>query len=210
MAQYLQLMELSEDRLTVSKELTELDRDVIEFIDVLEDRGVSYVIVSGYLAILTGRSRSTEDIDIIIEPLSEVETEQLAMTLKDSGYWGMAMPLDSMYEMLHEGDRIRIAEEDEMIPNFEVWFADSPLERSVLEDPLVADLDSNSLHVSPIELQIAYKLHLAQGADSVTGKDFEDALHLYVTFEERLNMEELEHLVKELGVQRYYDELRNA
>ena len=203
-------MELSEDRLVVSKTLTELDRDVIEFAEALDERDVSYVIVSGYLAILTGRSRSTEDVDVILEPLSEAETERLVETLKDRGYWGMAMPLDSTYEMLSEGDRIRVAEEGEMIPNFEVWFADSTLERAVLGDPLTAEVGGETLNVSPIERQIAYKLHLAQGADSVTGKDFEDALHLYSTFEEQLNREELERYVKELGVKGYYDELRNA
>lgn len=207
MAQNVGTMELTEDRLVVSKGLSDLDRDVVEFVEVLEECGVSYVIVSGYVAILTGRSRSTEDVDVIIEPLSESETEQLVDTLQNRGYWGMAMPLDSMYEMLSEGDRIRIAEEGEMIPNFEVWFADSPLERDVLSDPLVAEVGDETVNVSPIERQIAYKLHLAQAADSLTGKDFEDALHLYATFTEQLNTEELERYVEELGVERYYGEL---
>ncbi|WP_423746143.1 hypothetical protein V5735_17970 (plasmid) [Haladaptatus sp. SPP-AMP-3] len=203
-------MNLREDRLVISKQLTELDEEIIEFAGVLEDVNVSYVIVSGYLAILTGRSRSTEDIDIILEPLSESKTEDLVSTLKDRGYWGMAMPLDSMYEMLSDGDRIRVAEEGTMIPNFEVWFAGSSLERTVLRTPLVADFGQSTLNVSPIELQIAYKLQLAQGADSVTGKDFEDALHLYVTFGEQLNTDELERHVNELEVERYYDELQSA
>ena len=203
-------MNLRGDRLVISKQLTELDEEVIEFTDVLEDVDVSYVIVSGYLAILTGRSRSTEDIDIILEPLAESKTEALVSTLKERGYWGMAMPLDSMYEMLSDGDRIRVAEEGMMIPNFEVWFAGSSLERSVLQNPLIADLGRNTLSVSPIELQIAYKLQLAQGADSVTGKDFEDALHLYLTFGEQLKTDELERHVNELGVERYYDELQHA
>jgi predicted nucleotidyltransferase len=207
MAKNVEPMELSEDRLVVSKGLSNLDRDVAEFVDVLEECGVSYVIVSGYVAILTGRSRSTEDVDVIIEPLSEFETEQLVDALKNCGYWGMAMPLDSMHEMLSEGDRIRIAEEDEMIPNFEVWFADSSLERDVLADPLVAEVGDETVNISPIERQIAYKLHLAQSADSLTGKDFEDALHLYTTFTEQLNTEELQRHVEEHGVERYYDEL---
>lgn len=200
-------MELREDALVVSKGLSELDRDVAEFTEILEECDISYVIVSGYVAILTGRSRSTEDIDVIIEPLSKTETERLTETLKNRGYWGMAMPLDSMYDMLSGGDRIRIAEEGELIPNFEVWFADSDLEWSVLDDPLSAEIDGETLSISPIERQIAYKLHLAQGADSLSGKDFEDALHLYSTFEEQLNREELEVYVKELGVEQYYGEL---
>ena len=66
---------------------------------------------TGYVATLTGRSRSTEDIDIILETLSESETEQLVTELKDRGYWGMTMPLDETYPMVSEGSRIRTAEE---------------------------------------------------------------------------------------------------
>jgi hypothetical protein len=82
---------------------------------------VEYVIVSGYVAILTGRSRSTEDIDVILELLSETETEQLVTELKNQGYWGMAMPLNEMYSMLSEGSRIRIriAEDGEMYKLYE-------------------------------------------------------------------------------------------
>ena len=64
----------------------------------------------GYVAILTGRLRPTEDIDIIPETLSGSETEQLVTELRDRGYWGMAMPLDEMYSVVSEGSRIRIAE----------------------------------------------------------------------------------------------------
>lgn len=203
-------MELTEDSLVISKGLSDLDRDVVDFADVLETEGISYVIVSGYVAILTGRSRSTEDIDVMLEPLSESKTEELVDALEERGYWGMAMPLDSMYEMVAEGDRIRIAEEGEMIPNFEVWFADSEFERTVLDSPLAAEVGGETLFVSPIEPQIAYKLALAQDAKSLTGKDFEDALHLYSTFEEQLNKEELEEYVTRLGAEEYYDQLRRA
>ncbi|WP_058365552.1 hypothetical protein [Haloparvum sedimenti] len=200
-------MELSDDTLTVSRELSELDKDVLEFTQILDACDVNYVIVSGYVAILTGRSRSTEDIDIILESLSETETEQLVTELKNQGYWGMAMPLDEMYSMLSEGSRIRIAEEGEMYPNFETWFVSNDVEREALSNPLTVTFDEGQIEISPLELQIAYKLRLAQAADSLSGKDFEDALHLYLTFEERFNTEQFETYVNELGVEDYYAEL---
>ena len=80
---------------------------------------MEYVIVSGYVAILTGRSRSTEEIEVILESLSETETEQLVTELKNQGYWGMAMPLDEMYSMLSEGSWILIAEDGEMYKLYE-------------------------------------------------------------------------------------------
>ena len=203
-------MELSDGTLTVSRELSELDKDVLEFTQILDACDVNYVIVSGYVAILTGRSRSTEDIDVILESLSEVETEQLVTELKDRGYWGMAMPLDEMYSMLSEGSRIRIAEEGEMYPNFETWFVSNDVEREALSNPLTVTFDERQIEISPLELQIAYKLRLAQAADSLSGKDFEDALHLYLTFEERFNTEQLETYVNELGVEDYYAELKSV
>jgi len=200
-------MELSDDTLTVSRELSALDEDVLTFTQVLDDCNVAYVIVSGYVAILTGRSRSTEDIDVILESLSESETELLISELNERGYWGMAMPLEEMYSMLSEGSRIRIAEEGEMYPNFETWFVSNDVEREALSNPLTVEFDEGQIEISPLELQIAYKLRLAQAADSLSGKDFEDALHLYLTFEERFNTEQLETYVKELGVEDYYAEL---
>lgn len=200
-------MELSDGTLTVSRELSELDKDVLEFTQLLDACDVDYVIVSGYVAILTGRSRSTEDIDIILESLSETETEQLVTELKNKGYWGMAMPLDEMHSMLSEGSRLRIAEKGEMYPNFETWFVSNDVEREALSNPLTVNFDEGQIEISPLELQIAYKLRLAQAADSLSGKDFEDALHLYLTFEERFNTEQLEAYVTELGVENYYAEL---
>lgn len=159
---------------------------------------------------MTGRSRATEDIDIILESLSEADTKQLVSTLKDRDYWGMAMPLDEMYSMLNEGDRIRIAEDGEMYPNFEVWFVSNDVEREAISHPLTVEFDDQEISISPLELQIAYKLRLAQHAGSLTGKDFEDALHLYLTFEERLKTEKLEEYVTKLGVNDYYAELRDV
>jgi len=203
-------MELSNDTLTISRELSELDKDVLAFTQILDTCDVNYVIVSGYVAILTGRSRSTEDIDVILESLSEAETEQLVTDLKNHGYWGMAMPLAEMYSMLSEGSRIRIAEEGEMYPNFEAWFVSNDVEREALSNPLTVTFNEGQIEISPLELQVAYKLRLAQAADSLSGKDFEDALHLYLTFEERFNTEQLEMYVNELGVEDYYAELKSV
>jgi hypothetical protein len=201
-------MELLDDRLLLSRERSELDRDVIEFTSVLDENDVDYVIVSGYVAILTGRSRSTEDIDIVLEPLSESRVDQLADRLETEGYWGLSMPLEQLSEMLTRGDRVRIAEADELYPNFELWLASNEVEREALSTSIQAALGDDSVAISSIELQIAYKLRLAQGAGSTDGKDFEDALHLYLTFEDQFKRHQLETYIDRLGVEDYYAELR--
>jgi len=72
------------------------------------------------------------------------------------------------------------------------------------------ELNDSQIQISPIELQIAYKLRLAQQAGTLDGKDFEDALHLYLTFEEQFKGKELEAYVRELGVEESYAELRRV
>ena len=203
-------MELHDDSLTISREPSVLDEDVIAFTNVLDSCAVDYVIVSDYLAILTGRTRATEDVDIILNTLTEAETEALVSALKDHDYWGMAMPLAEMYSMLAEGDWIRVAAEGEMYPNFEVWFVSNGVEREAISNAITVEFDDSEIAISPIELQIAYKLRLAKGTKSTTGKDFEDALHLYLTFEEQLKAAKLEGYVEELDVEDYYVELRGV
>lgn len=201
-------MELTEGTLLLSRELSDLDRAVIEFCSVLDECGIDYVIVSGYVAILTGRSRSTEDIDIILERMSASKLDKLAHSLDEHGYWGMAMPLTDLSEMLSSDDRLRVAEEDQFYPNFEIWLASNDVERKALSTSIVAALGGAELAISSIELQIAYKLRLAQASGDVSGKDFEDALHLYLTFEDELNTEKLERYVSDLGVSDHYARLR--
>ena len=52
------------------KVLNNLDKFVIDFIKILEEH-VDYVIISGYISILLGRSRATEDIDVFIKRISQ-------------------------------------------------------------------------------------------------------------------------------------------
>ena len=59
-------MKVSIDRTIIEKELSNLDNFVHQFIGLLESLKIEYTIVSGYVSILLGRSRGTEDVDILI------------------------------------------------------------------------------------------------------------------------------------------------
>lgn len=197
-------MKFDGDTLVVDRTLSELDELVLEFVALLDEEGIQYTIVSGYVAILTGRSRATEEIDTVIERLPRERTTALADRLREEGYWGATMPLDELHETFSDGLRQRVAEEGTMIPNFELWFAKNDYERAALADPLIARVSDRELNISPFELQIAYKLFLG------SEKDFEDALHLYSVFEEHLDEDRLQRYVTELEVTEAYDELRGA
>lgn len=197
-------MEFDGNILVIDRTPSELDEIVLEFTEILDREDIEYVIVSGYVAILTGRSRATEDIDIVTERLSQERTEALADRLRDEGYWGATMPLNDLFDTLNDNMRQRVAENGTMIPNVELWFVKNEYERAALADPLIAEVGGQEVAISPLELQIAYKLFLG------SEKDFEDALHLYQVFEGQFDEGRLRRYVTELEVDESYDELRRT
>jgi len=60
---------VEDDTLLIERSLSDLDYFVRDFIKILKKYS-RYLIVSGYISICTGRTRGTEDIDILV-PLME-------------------------------------------------------------------------------------------------------------------------------------------
>ncbi|EMA57001.1 hypothetical protein [Halorubrum kocurii] len=197
-------IELREETLYVEREPNQLDELAIAFSEILDRIGIEHVYIAGYVSILAGRARSTEDVDVLIEPVDEPTAEELATTLDTEGYWGPAMPLTSMYEMLENGDPIWVAPTDQITPHLEVKIVDDEFDHASLSNAISAQIDGESIPIGPLELQIAYKLYL--GAQ----KDIEDAVHLYTLFEETLSASRLETWVHRLDVDAEYDRLRDT
>jgi len=196
-------IELRDDTLIVDREPNELDELAIRFSGILDDIGVEHVFVSGYVAILAGRSRATEHIDVLLERVDSETIERLVERLQAEGMWGPAMPLHRMDEMLE--DNIWVARDGEMVPHLEVKFVDDEFDRASLENNITARIGGAAeVPVGPIELGIAYKLYLG------TRTDFEDATHLYLTFEETLSTPQLQTYVKKLDVEEEYERLKRT
>lgn len=195
-------IEFTSGTLVVDRPANDLDELAIQFTEILDDLDIDHVYVAGYVAILTGRSRSTEDIGVLLERLDAETVDELASRLEREGLWGPAMPLDDMTEMLD--DNIWVARDGEMIPHLEVKFVDGRLDRASLENAVTARIAGAAIPIGPLELQIAYKLWL--GGDT----DFEDAAHLYTVLGESLRRRDLERWVEELGVEEEYDRLRRT
>lgn len=194
-------MEFVDDEIRIDKSPSALDALILDVADVLDEIGIRYAVVSGYVAVLVGRSRATEDIDVIAEPFDEETADELATRLGDAGYWGSAMPLDALHETLADGAPFRIAEDGHRVPNVELKFASDEYDYASLDDSITVRLRDRSLVVGSLELQIAYKLYLG------TRMDFEDALHLYEVLGANLNRGTLETYVTELGVTEEYERL---
>lgn len=159
-----------------NKALSKLDLFVIDFINILE-KYTDYVVVSGYVSILFGRSRGTEDIDIFINKIDMEIFIKLNRELIGKQYWFLnAENPGELFGMLQDGLAVRIAAKDTVIPNIEIKFVKSDLDRISLREHMVVNTGKESINISPLELQIPFKLYL--GSD----KDIEDAVYLYDIF----------------------------
>ena len=175
----------------LDKIINDLDKFVLKFIKILE-KYADYVIVSGYVSILFGRSRATEDIDIFIKALDEGRFDAFYGNLKKAGYWCLnAEDADEVYSYLEEGLSVRFADEGETIPNFEVKFAKKKSALMAFTDALTVLMDGNKIKLSSLERQIAYKKYYLK-----SDKDLEDAAYIENLFKERINHSKVQLLKK--------------
>ena len=194
-------VELTEDGLVVDREPNGFDELAIAFSALASRLDIDHVLVAGYVAILTGRSRATEDIDVFIEPCSESEIDALVAELEAADYWGPAMPLAEMYDNLASGTNIWVAPDGEMSPRLEVKFPGDEFDRASLSNAISATIGGETIPIGPLELQIAYKLALGGRTD------LEDAAHLYTLFGETLSTARLEKWVEKLDTEDEYARL---
>lgn len=172
----------------LDKVMNELDKLVLRFVKILE-KHTDYVIVSGYVAILFGRSRATEDIDIFIKELNKERFNMLYNDLKKHGYWCLnTEDADDIYDYLINGSAVRFAMKNETIPNFEVKFAKKRLSIEALKDILTVITKLGKIKVSSIERQIAFKRYYLK-----TDKDIEDAEHMESLFREHIDTKKVDY-----------------
>ena len=177
-----------------NKVISELDEFVLDFIHVLEQY-TEYVVVNGYVCILFGRARGTEDIDILIPSITEKKFSMLYEGLMKKEYFILnPEDEDGLYRMLEDGLGIRIAEKDTIIPNIELKFIKDNFDRFSFKNKLEVLFNSLSLFISPFELQIPYKLYLG------SNKDIEDAVYLWDLVKNHVDEDLLEEFVETFQV----------
>ncbi|MBM3308914.1 MAG: hypothetical protein FJY77_01540 [Candidatus Altiarchaeales archaeon] len=178
-------------KIRLDRVLSELDKRVLSFTRILE-RHVEYVIVSGYVSILFGRARATEDVDIFVKRLSEKKFAMLYENLLDKGYWCLnAEDFGEVYSYLRDGLAVRFALKGEVIPNFEVKFAGKRSAKEAIENPLSVVLRKGVLKISPLEQQMAFKRYFLKSQ-----KDLEDAKHIEGVFREHLDEKKIKRYRK--------------
>lgn len=180
-----------------SRILSELDEFVIKFTKILE-KYTDYVIVSGYVSIVLGRSRATEDVDLLIPKMQKEKFVELFNFLLNNGYEcaNTSIP-EEAFSMLNDF-AIRFYEEKKPIPNIEFKQIKTDLDKYSFENRIRLRLPNYILFLSPLELQIAYKLYLSS---EKFDKDIEDARHIYKMFKGNINKEALLLFLRKLNIE---------
>ena len=185
----------TEKKIVFDKELNSLDKFVIDFTAILNQLKIKYVIISGYVSILFGRNRSSEDIDIFIEKLDFSVFSRLWEQLNKEFVCIITDNPKAAYEdYLINGLAIRFARKDCFIPNMEIKFTKTELDNWAIKNSKEVLVNNNKLLISSIELQIAFKLFLG------SEKDIEDAKYLYVLFKDKLDKRLLSDFNRKLNI----------
>lgn len=187
----------------LDKELNKIDKFTFDFISIIE-KHADYVIISGYVSILLGRSRATEDVDIFIKKITKAKFIEMYKDLIKNDFWCINSDnADTLFDYLGEGLAIRFAKGRISLPNIEVKFPKDELDSDAFNDFLSVKLPVGKMKISSLERHIAFKRYFLGDE-----KDNEDALHVEELFKEDIDYEKIKKL-KEL-IKLRQDEIRKT
>jgi len=179
---------MSMDRSVSDKTL--LDEFVEDFTKTLE-KHCKYVIVSGFVAIAHGRSRGTEDIDVIIERISREKFSSLFRDLIKGGFEcvqpGKAEEIYEQYLM--DNNSIRFVKKGKFVPEMELKLAKDALDEYQIKTRTKLPLTGLDVYFASIEGNIAFKEEFLK-----SDKDLEDAKHLRIIYSEKLDDDEIQKI----------------
>lgn len=175
------------DDRTLLEEITETFCRVVE-------RHSPYIIVSGFVAISHGRSRGTEDVDIIVDRLDGPAFASLHRALEGAGFECIQGkdPGELYQGYLIQQTSIRYVRKGTFVPEMEVKLAKDDLDDYQLRTRQKLPLSGTDLWFSSIEMNVAFKEELLR-----SDKDIADARHLRIVYEGKINEEEV-HKIKRM------------
>ncbi|HLG24134.1 MAG TPA: hypothetical protein VI564_04365 [Candidatus Nanoarchaeia archaeon] len=175
-----------------------LDKFCLDFCKVVE-KHCKYIIVSGFVAIASGRTRGTEDIDIIIEKLSQSKFAKLHKSLiKNEFICIQGSNSNNLYnDYLKDNISIRYTYKKLLLPEMELKFSKDSLDDYQLKTRVKLKLTGLDLWFSSVNVNIAFKEELLK-----SDKDLEDARHLRIVYSEMINNNEIDKVKSMIKEQR--------
>ena len=173
-----------------------VDRLALDFCSLLARRRVRYALVSGYVAILLGRNRLSEDIDLFVEPLSMTRFRalhgELARRFPCITPGTVGRLYDDYLSAGEESTSLRYARPGTFAPNVELKFARKPAHFYSLNGRIPVLTNGRRLYIGALEMDIAYKVKMG------SEKDLADARWVFDRTRGVLDHNELRRLLKEL------------
>ena len=177
------------------KNLNTLDEMALEFSSRLSLMGIKHSFLLGYVAILFGRNRASEDIDVVCQRFSLETFEDLwGSIIHDYDCIITNNAKEAYVDYLNTGLALRFARKGYIIPNIEMKFATNTLQHNAISKSIIVTVNQQNIPISPMEQQIAYKLFLG------SGKDIEDARFLFKLFREHLDTQLLNDYIEKLEI----------
>jgi len=168
-----------------------LDKFIEDFAQVLE-RHCKYIVVSGFVAIAHGRTRATEDIDVIVERLSKEDFEKLFNDLIKSGFECMQSsdPIKVYSDYLNQDTSVRFTNRENFLPpEAELKFAKDELDNLQLNNRRKLPFTRLDIWFSSVESNIAFKEEFLK-----SDKDIEDARHLRLVCKGEIDEKEINRI----------------
>ncbi len=153
-----------------------------------------YIIVSGFVAIASGRARGTEDIDMILPRMKKGTFSALHNDLIKRGFVCMQSEnADEIYKYLADNLSIRYTWKDRPIPEMEVKFAKDKIDQLQFKTKTKLPLTGLNIWFSSISMNIAFKEGYLKSP-----KDWEDARHLRAVYPNLVNEKKIIRIKKML------------
>ena len=163
-----------------------LDRFAEEFCAIV-DKHTAYIIVSGFVAIASGRSRGTEDIDMIIPRMGLKEFSQLHKGLLKREFICMqSEDVMEIYGYLKDNLSVRYTWKDRPLPEMEMKFAKDIIDSIQLKKRVKLPFTGLDIWFSSISVNIAFKEGYLK-----SHKDMEDAKHLREVYSSLVDEKEI-------------------
>lgn len=170
---------------------TILDKFAEEFCEVV-DKYCRYFVCSGFRAIASGRSRGTEDIDMIIEKLSKNDFLELHNGLVRKGFECIqSQNSEGVFDYLDNSVSVRYVRKGEHLPEMEIHFAKDVLDEIQLNERIKVPLTTLNIWFAPLEGDIAFKEELLK-----SDKDMKDARHLRIVYDGEFTEEKIDEFKK--------------
>ncbi|MFH1376618.1 MAG: hypothetical protein ABIH25_03190 [Candidatus Woesearchaeota archaeon] len=169
-----------------------LDKFCIDFCEIVE-KFTKYIIVSGFVAISSGRARATEDIDMIIPKISKDIFIKMHNDLIKNDFVCMQSddPTEIYKDYLKNDTSVRYTYKNRPLPEMEIKLSKDELDDYQLTTRVKLKLTGLDVWFSSIDMNIAFKEEYLKSP-----KDLEDAKHLRDVYSDLIDEEEIKKIKK--------------